>query len=310
MGKITYQDIEKWESKRDVKKLVKALNTDDFMICDPAAKALVRIGDPSTVEDLVRRVEASSFRFTSIPAMIVGIGQVSGPKHIPLFVSLLSSNIFDVPAAAAKVLDQMGDATVEPLIATLASPNLGARQLAASLLGNRRDNRAVAPLMAALDDDDGNMRISVAAALGRIGDPSAIPALEVELEKERPNDYAARHIKNVIAMLEKGEVVPVPEQGGTVKVTIRVTGLIHDSDRHAGDYQADLPLDQAAPHLLNSIAKSIIWKDQVRFYTGYQLICPNGTLRSREAGPPSTLREAGVRTGDTLEFVDWGGEFI
>jgi len=310
MGKITYQDIEKWESKRNVKKLIKALNTDDFMICDPAAKALARIGDPSTVETVLRRVQGElNLRFAA-PEVIVGMGKVSAAKHIPLYVSMLGSDIFNVPEAAAKVLDHLGDATVEPLIATLTSPNLGARQLAASLLGNRRDKRAVAPLIAALDDDDGNMRILTAASLGRIGDPSAIPALQAELEKKRPNDYAARHIKDVVAILEKGEAVPVPEQGGTVKVTIRVSGLMHDSDRHAGDYQAELPLDQAAPYLLNSIAKSIIWKDQVRFYTGYQLICPNGTLRSLEAGPPNTLREAGVQTGETLEFVDCGGQFM
>jgi hypothetical protein len=65
--------------------------------------------------------------------------------------------------------------------------------------------------------------------------------------------------------------------------------------------------------LLNLIVKNIIWKDQVRFSTGYQMKCRNVTLRSDGGGSiqkPITLRDASVQASDKVEFYDWGGTFM
>jgi hypothetical protein len=207
----------------------------------------------------------------------------------------------------------MGAVTVEPLVAALKSTDLNTRKWAAQLLGSRRDPRAVKPLIAALDDDDGNMRLITAHALARIGDRRAIEPLKAELAKKRQYDYAESDVREAIEQLEKGAAVPDTSQGETVKVTIRISAAMHGSTEYIGEYKAELPLDTQGPELLNSIAKSIIWRDQVRFYTGYQLVCRNGTLRSNGGGSiekPTTLREAGVQAGDAVEFLDWGGSFV
>jgi len=312
MGKVTSEDIEKWASKRKVKPLLKAIDKKDTWVSTKAIEALAKIGDPSTVEPLLRHILDGIY--VGLPAnIIISIGDFSSPKTIPLYIEMLSRNTLQIDNAAATVLNKMGAITVEPLIAALKSTNLSTRKWAANLLGSRRDPRAVEPLIAALDDDDGNMRRSTAKALALIGDRRAIEPLKAELAKKRQHDYAESVVREAIEQLEKGETVPDTSQGETVKVTIKISAAMHGSTEYIGEYNAELPLDAQGPQLLNSIAKSIIWKDQVRFYTGYQLVCRNGTLRSSGSGSiqkPITLRDAGVQAGDTVELLDWGGSFM
>ncbi len=247
---ITDDDIVQWGKKRDVKKLIQALDDYNSYVQSRAAWAIAQID----------------------------------AKH-----------------------------AVKPLLETLKKGKLETRKWAAQLLGSYRDKATVEPLIAALDDDDGNMRLITAKALSLIGDPRAIAPLKAELEKKRPHDYAARDIQEAIAALEKGEFVPDKNKNEKVKVTIKISGAMHGRTDLIGTYSAEVPLDLDGPALLNSLAKSIIWQGEVRFYTGYQLSCRKGTLRSDGGGSiqkPTTLREACVQAGDTLEFYDWGGSFM
>jgi HEAT repeat protein len=234
MGDITRDDVKKWESKRKVKKLVAALDAKDGYVGLRAAQALASVGDEpsllvaldhqdshicevaanalaslptgsSTTEILLRRVRERGFGSSS-SQIVTRLGMVYRDQCIPFYVSLLSSSVFQVPEAAATVLDKwgsMGADTVTPLIGALGSANLDTRTWAAQLLGYRKDSRAVEPLMAALDDDDGNMRRITAKALAWIGDRRAIPALQAALDKKRANDFAERHIEDAISTLEK-----------------------------------------------------------------------------------------------------------
>lgn len=310
--KLSSEDIDAWAKNHNVKKLVKALEDDNSYLAKRAAEALAEIGDKSALEALLRFMIKNGSSY-ALSHAIPGMGSNSDPKLIPLYIQLLAQKDNQTGNAAAFVLDKMGAVTVEPLIEALKSKDLSTRKWASQLLGVQRDPRAVGPLIAALDDDDGNMRLVTAQSLAQIGDRRAIEPLKAELAKKRPHDYAERNVREAIEALEKREFVPDINANETVKVTIKISGLIHGSNQYAGEYQAELPLDSDGPQLLNSIAKKIIWKDQVRFYTGYQLACRNGSLRSNGSGSiqkPVTLRDAGVKAGDTVELIDWGGDFM
>ncbi len=95
-----------------------------------------------------------------------------------------------------------------------------------------------------------------------------------------------------------GEMMP----GKTVDVIVSVEGYIHGSDSYGGKYHAKLPLDMVSTQLLNHIADKI---GVIRgFHMGYMLLLKGETiLTCREK---KTLRDTGVKNGDTLTFIDWG----
>jgi HEAT repeat protein len=294
MGKVTKEDIAKWEAKRKVKPLLEAIDPKDDFISTKAINALAAIGDPATAPILLRHM--ASGIYLGMPAeVILKIGGFSGPETIPIYIEMLANTRHLLDRPAATVLDKLGAPTVEPLIGAVSSKDRNTRQWATQLLGTRRDPRAVEPLIAALTDNDGNVRGAAAGSLAQIGDQRAVEPLRTQLAKEGQHSYAERRIREALESLEKGVAPPDTAQGGTVKVTLKIPGAVHGSNAYIGEYTANLPLDVDGPQLLNSIAKNIIWKDQVRFYTGYALVC---------------LREAGVQVGDVLEFVDWGGNFL
>jgi len=309
MGAISTADVEKWASKGKVKKLIKALEEKDDYVVKQAAKALVATGDERAVEPLIAAIDRVG-RFDQVD-LIAAVGTFRDPRAIPALIKMLGASMSMTGEAAAAALDKMGEPTVLPLIETLKSPDLALRKWAAQLLGRQRDARAVEPLMAAVDDPDGNMRLISAGALAQIGDARAIPALERVLSKQYENDYAKSDVKAALETLKKGEQAFIP--GGNVKVTIKISGAMHGSTEFIGEYEATLPLDAQGPQLLNSLATSILKPGSVRYYNGYQLMCPGGTLRSSADGSitkPVTPRDAGVTDGAVLEFIDWGGDFI
>jgi len=309
MGAITTADVEKWASKGKIKKLIKALEEKDDYVVKQAAKALAATGDERAVEPLIAAIDRVG-RFDQVD-LIAAVGTFRDPRAIPALIQMLGSSMSMTGEAAAAALDKIGEPTVLPLIETLKSPDLALRKWAAQLLGRRQDARAVEPLMAAIDDPDGNMRLISAGALAQIGDARAIPALEAVLAKKYEYDYASGDVKTALETLKKGEQAFIP--GGSVKVTIKISGAMHGSSEFIGEYDATLPLDAGGPQLLNTLAKNIMRPDVAQFYTGYQLMCPGGTLRSSGDGAivkPVTLRDAGVTDGAVLEFLDWGGEFM
>lgn len=95
-----------------------------------------------------------------------------------------------------------------------------------------------------------------------------------------------------------GEMMP----GKTVEVIVSVEGYIHGSNFYGGKYHAKLPLDMVSSQLLNHIADKIGVIGS--FHMGYMLKLEDKTiLTCREK---KTLRDTGVKNGDTLTFIDWG----
>ena len=114
-------DVEKMLAEHDVKGLTKALQyKKDPKVCDAAAKALVRIGEPA-VERLI---------------------------------ALLKSAPPDIRETATKVLVKIGGPSVAPLIEAVRHAGVDARKAAAEALGGIHDLRAVEPLVAAAQDPE------------------------------------------------------------------------------------------------------------------------------------------------------------
>lgn len=203
---------------------------------------------------------------------------------------------------------------VGKLIGALRDEDPFIRQRAAWALWMIGDPQAVEPLIASLGDPSEEVRFFAVSYLGKVGDPRAVEPLVSRWVHEGKLHDAIREALEKIGGPEAGEALApmrvLQDKALAVSVTILIHGRIHDLEDFVGEYNAALPLDVEGPELLNTIAKSIIWKDHDRFYTGYQLICPGGTIKAGGGAKPSTLREAGVKEGDRLELVDGGGFFM
>ncbi len=308
MGAISVEDVQAWERGKKTKKLLKALAVDDDRVCAEAAKALARIGAPKAVEPMIARLD-QGLMWAYEDAVLLALGEFRDARAIPTLIEHLTSTHSNVDRAAATALDKIGPAIVGPLIETLGSPYAAARRWAAQLLGYRHDASAVDALCERLTDDDNNVRLVSAEALAAIGDPRAIEPLSKALGKN-DTTFAGRAIKEALETLRAGGTGPDEGRGAMVSVTIKIGGPMHGSTEHVGDYNATLPLDGGGGELLNTIAGKIVRPNgPVRYYNGYQLVCPKGTMTCNDV-PPTTVRDFGVNEGDTLELVDWGGSFV
>lgn len=201
------EDIKKWASKREVKKLLKAIDEKNPLISSQAVEALIKIGDSSTAEPLLRHILNGNDTNVSTSRTIVSIGRFSYPKTIPLYIEILSIKTQSIDRGAATALNNFGVVTVEPLIVALKSTDLNTRQWAAQLLGMHPDPRSVEPLIATLDDNDDNIRLITADALANIGDRRAVEPLKAKLAKKRQYTFVERHILDAIASLERSETI-------------------------------------------------------------------------------------------------------
>ncbi|MDD4297763.1 MAG: HEAT repeat domain-containing protein [Ruminiclostridium sp.] len=76
---ITLKNIEQWESKKNAKKLIRALSNDKIEIRNRATRALSAIDDPEIINYLVHQLrdENSEIRLTSVETLgIIGSGRV------------------------------------------------------------------------------------------------------------------------------------------------------------------------------------------------------------------------------------------
>jgi HEAT repeat protein len=106
-------------------------------------------------------------------------------KEIAAEIAKLKDDDWKVREAAAKRLEEIGDATaVEPLIAVLDDTWWYVQMEAAEALGNSKDRRAVKPLIGLFGHNERHVRAAAAVSLGKIGDASAVPDL-IELLQDR-----------------------------------------------------------------------------------------------------------------------------
>ncbi len=190
-------NVEKMKAKRDVKKLIKAMNDKDFKVRRDAVLALGEIGDTKALEPLFQVLEndgTSDVRKSAVIAL-----REIGKPAIELLVQALQVQHSDVRYLAGAVLGKMewepksdvekawylvtgsiyqweelvkiGEPAVEPLIRELKKhPRSAARALR-----KINDSRAVEPLIQALtnyDDETEETREAIVDALAKIGEPA------------------------------------------------------------------------------------------------------------------------------------------
>ena len=310
MGDMTEADIRKLAAKSKVKKLVKIAESADRVQATWAMDALVEVRDPRTVPVILANVPR--YMGSGGPVALAA-ARFADEAHMPLYAEMLDDGDSSLREAAKEALaSSAGGYPV--LIEALRSGSDRRRRCAAEALGAQGAPESVDPLCAALAAaDDDYVRMSCAEALAAIGDERAAPAVKAALAGDYAHPDAKERVAAALATLKRGSAPAETQPGRTVQVVVRISGAMHGSTEFINEYDVALPLDLNGPDLLNSLATSIMRPGQSRYYTGYQLMCPDGTLRSSADGEtksPVTLREAGVKDGDALEFLDWGGSFI
>jgi HEAT repeat protein len=158
-----------------------------------AADVLVKLGDPGTVEALIK----SPHNMSTVAIWV--LGEIGDPRAVEPLIKCLGSEFWGDREPAAEALGKIGDPrAVEPLIkclvdmggarraAAIALVKLGQRQYQhlgtvcrdlaedLALLGFCRDPRVVGPLTKFLEDKDWKLRQAAALAIGRLGHPELL----------------------------------------------------------------------------------------------------------------------------------------
>ncbi len=201
-------NVDKLQSKGDVRGLIKALHDKESAVREAAAEALGKIGDAGAVEPLIQaltdgnqnvRARAASALekigdSRAVEPLIAALDRQDNQlcrRAAEALVRICTSNIeplletlkdisrgYRARSKVALVLGQIGDArAIEPLITALKRYQQDVRQAATEALGEIGDPRAVEPLIEALDQEDAFLCLPVAVALQKIGDPRAVEPL-------------------------------------------------------------------------------------------------------------------------------------
>ena len=180
---------------RAVRPLAETLDDYRMEVDKPAKDALIEIGDPSVVDEVMAVIDElmnlknDAYAFE----VLYSLGKTAVESLIPY----LEHQIKNVRYAAVIALGKIGDPrAVEPLIKALRDSVEHIRTHAARALGQIGDARAVEALALALEDSWFDMRKAAADALGNIGDPRAVDPLVNALKKDS-------HVKAYAAALAK-----------------------------------------------------------------------------------------------------------
>ena len=158
-----------------VKDLLEALEDADDATREEAAKALVELADPSTMESLARAAEDD---YWSVRMHVGwGVARIGGPQAVDVLISLFNDTIMEVRSEAVAAMASLGPGVVERLLKCLKDERWRVREHAAKACGEIRDKQAVDLLITACRDRDGAVKSAAAEALGKIGEPKAVPAL-------------------------------------------------------------------------------------------------------------------------------------
>ncbi|MFQ6055763.1 MAG: HEAT repeat domain-containing protein [Methanosarcinales archaeon] len=194
--------------KDEVERLIRNLQSRDWVVRNHAAYALGLIGDARAVEPLIKALEdsSSSVRMNAAEAL----GEIGDARAVEPLIKALGDEDSWVRKDAAKALGKIGDKkAVEPLIKALGDRSSSVRMNAAETLAKlgeplgeaavdlgeavvdvldgkegalerlikMRDSRAVEPLIKALGDSSSEVRENAAYALGELGDKRAVEPL-------------------------------------------------------------------------------------------------------------------------------------
>ena len=210
LGSISFgafpEMIDRWETNRDIERLVPALEDKDSRMREAAAQALGRMRDPRAVDPLVnalgdpmdgvRDAAAVALKNMNEPLgeriyeSLKGskkaweeLARINDPRAIAPIVKALGARNRNVRANAAWTLRKLGDPqAVEPLIKALGDQSPIVREAAAWALHELEDRRAVDPMVKALGDAEESVREAAAWTLGKLKDQRAIEPLILALQ--------------------------------------------------------------------------------------------------------------------------------
>jgi HEAT repeat protein len=188
--------------RRAIKPLLQTLQRDPSgIVRGEAAKALGKIGDPTTVETLIDalKVRIKNPKERSSPAYVASqaawaLGNIGDRRAIPALLPLLGSREpYDFQSSplgkrVAAALGELGPEAVEPLMQALQHLNRDVRADAARALGMMKERRAAPLLMQALQHPDRKVRTDAAIALGFMKERRAVPLLLSLLTPPTDND--------------------------------------------------------------------------------------------------------------------------
>lgn len=171
-----------------------------------AVEMLGGLGSPSTVDDLVRRLDDvdDEVRRSAVRAL----GRTASPDAVPALLALLDDE--ERPIATHYVtlaLLRIGPAGSRRLETALVTQGPVGRAAAAAVLGWLGETGAVDPLRGALDDPEPQVRACAVEALGRIGMPGAVEEMVGLLEAEQPEEVRLA-AATALGRLEDPQAVP------------------------------------------------------------------------------------------------------
>ncbi len=142
-----------------------------------AKEAIIKIGDPQAVEQIIADLKDNEKRVREIAAS--ALGKIGDSRAIEPLISALNDDSDSVRVLAAKALGKIDDPrVVEPLMDALKNNSVElVRVSAVEALGKTGDSRAVESLIAAMKDRSERVRELVVEALGKTGDPRAVEPL-------------------------------------------------------------------------------------------------------------------------------------
>jgi HEAT repeat protein len=267
MGSFDLKKIEKLKARKNVRRLLKALDDPDYQVSAAAAEALGEIGDARAVWPLIAVLRVDKWYMgiqVKRKAVAKALGEIGDPNAVkPLIEALLGLDISEIKPTVAEALGKIGDPrAVWPLIATvgtknrelhkaatgalrktgvpdvetlinaLSVQNLDVRIGSAELLGLIGDPRAVKPLITSLKDENSRVREAATGALGNISSPESVTSLIATLKDEEMDvRKAAATALGKLSDLQSAEhlIAALSDQEGEVrKAAAKALGNLGD----------------------------------------------------------------------------------
>lgn len=188
---------------REIQRLIKLLEDQEFETWRKVADDLVEIGKPAVLP-LIQVLEDSNNILRGHAAII--LGNIGDKEAINPIITLLDDSDSNVRGNAIIALGNFQEVRITDLLIKHLGEDEDAfnRSCAADALGHLKEKRAVEALIIALNDIDPQVQEDAAWALGEIGDKKALPALIALRDNSKHsyvNDFVLEAVEKAIEQL-------------------------------------------------------------------------------------------------------------